>query len=660
MHLQPLTPQARAYLRDTRHLSENIIAWAELGLAVMWGHEWLVTPVYDISGKGDTLFHKLKKVPWNKATAKGRVHPAGREASLYPLRVLDSTPLREEKRLVICEGELDCLLLLDNGIPAVTGSAGATTFQEEWLDDIPMEMEIVLCFDNDDAGAKGREKLRALIREKREDLKISDVIFKGEDLKTGYDVTDFYEDNKDNFRGEFIKRITPFKEILDGERGYLRPIATVKPPTEDLDFAGWKKEIETQFIDLWAATEVCMSIVCQLLIHDVKNPFALILIDEPASGKTICLNFFDGIKEVTYSSDNFTPAALVSNSASKKTKDLAKIDMLPRIRFKTLIVREMAPIFGERDEDLRQKLAILTRVLDGEGYETDTGAHGKRGYQGDYLFMMLGASTPIPLRVWKQMGTFGHRLYFLGMGTKKKNADQLEVLLKQRNHKEKEVHCKRATHRLLQSLWTKNPLGVEWNPEKDDPAILKWIARLAEFLSVFRGEVIVFERSKSNEGENLEHTRPVIEHPTRIVRCLYNLACGHAVSQGRNYINDRDLGVVLRVVLDTAPTPRPELLRVLITNGELDTPTLQSIVHVSAPKARKEMEKLVQLGLCKDAGDGGRPVDQDDRDDSFSVYSSNQFKTAKRVVFADKFKWMHHEKFVKVLQQFQILPDDTN
>jgi len=44
--------------------------------------------------------------------------------------------------------------------------------------------------------------------------------------------------------------------------------------------------------------------------------------------------------------------------------------------------------------------------------ELDSGIHGKRGYKGDYCFMLLAGSTPIPPRVWKMSGNLGSRLFF--------------------------------------------------------------------------------------------------------------------------------------------------------------------------------------------------------------------------------------------------------
>jgi len=163
-----------------------------------------------------------------------------------------------------------------------------------------------------------------------------------------------------------------------------------------------------------------LSIISQILIKEISNPFALVLVDVPSSGKTIAINFFDRIPELTYATDKFTPASFVSNASNVKKEDLKNIDLLPKLKYKMFLIRDLATIFSKRDDDLNECLGILTRVLDGEGLNTDTGVHGQRQYVGEYLFMILGASTPLPRKVWKMMGSLGSRLFFLNLGSKKK------------------------------------------------------------------------------------------------------------------------------------------------------------------------------------------------------------------------------------------------
>ena len=57
-------------------------------------------------------------------------------------------------------------------------------------------------------------------------------------------------------------------------------------------------------------------------------------------------------------------------------------------------------------------LGIITRVLDGHGYESQSGAQGYRGYTGNHMFVWIGAAVDVPRKVHRLLGTLGPKLYF--------------------------------------------------------------------------------------------------------------------------------------------------------------------------------------------------------------------------------------------------------
>ena len=135
------------------------------------------------------------------------------------------------------------------------------------------------------------------------------------------------------------------------------------------------------FTWLWAALAVA-AVRCR---RDMRQPVALIGIGLPGSGKTTPLSFLapkgedDELAQDFYRSDGFTPAAFVSHLASRSAAALDDIDLLPRIKDRTLLTPELAPVFRSRGSDLHQRVSVLASVLDGNGYVSDSGAHGRRG-----------------------------------------------------------------------------------------------------------------------------------------------------------------------------------------------------------------------------------------------------------------------------------------
>ncbi len=48
---------------------------------------------------------------------------------------------------------------------------------------------------------------------------------------------------------------------------------------------------------------------------------------------------------------------------------------------------ELTPTFSANEDDLRETLGIITSVLDAYGYVNHSGAQGRRGYTGNYMFV---------------------------------------------------------------------------------------------------------------------------------------------------------------------------------------------------------------------------------------------------------------------------------
>lgn len=368
-------------------------------------------------------------------------------------------------------------------------------------------------------------------------------------------------------------------------------VAQVNAPSRAVGLDEWRDLLRRTFPVLARPAEVCGSVFAQLLINDISNPFPLVLVDKPSSGKTIVLNMFTGIEQLDYPTDSFTPASLVSHASNVKRKDLKQVDLLPRIRYKVMIVRDLASFFCAKDEELRKALGLLTRVFDGEGLQIDSGVHGQRGYKGDYLFMMLAGSTPIPERAFRLMGHMGARLLFMSIDAPEKSNDELAEQNRGQDHKVKEREAAAFTADLLRGLWSRHPRGIDWDRSADPRECLMVIARCSKLLANLRGTVSIHETTG-------EVTTDVIEAPDRLNTLLYNLARGHAVLAGRCHLAPDDLGPVLEVTLCSAPRSRVRLMRALMQpGGSLSTSAVETALGCSNPTALKEMEIFCALGV---------------------------------------------------------------
>ncbi len=93
----------------------------------------------------------------------------------------------------------------------------------------------------------------------------------------------------------------------------------------------------------------------------------------------------------------------------------------------------LSPIFSKKDDDVIEILGILTRVLDGHGYQSDSGAHGRRGYSGEHMFTMIGAAVDIPRKIYKHLSNLGPKLFFFRIVCSNDTYDEHIKMLKEDN-----------------------------------------------------------------------------------------------------------------------------------------------------------------------------------------------------------------------------------
>lgn len=110
----------------------------------------IVIPVYDVDG--NFLFNKYRRDPRFDIKPK-YVYDAGGKTSLY-----GAHEAKKAKQILITEGEMDSLVARSANIPAVTSTGGSMSFQGEWVEFFN-DKEVLVCFDNDEAGAEGMVKV---------------------------------------------------------------------------------------------------------------------------------------------------------------------------------------------------------------------------------------------------------------------------------------------------------------------------------------------------------------------------------------------------------------------------------------------------------------------------------------------------------------------
>jgi hypothetical protein len=143
--------------------------------------------------------------------------------------------------------------------------------------------------------------------------------------------------------------------------------------------------------EAWIFVEFSLAVRSILRIEGCTLPFMGVILAAPASTKTLAIQLFRK-DPGSFHTDSFSASSLVSHNSTMSEEQLQKVDMLQKIKNKLVLTPELSPVFTDNEDNLKNVLGKLTRVLDGHGFENDSGAQGHRGY-GDTMFVWLSRNT---------------------------------------------------------------------------------------------------------------------------------------------------------------------------------------------------------------------------------------------------------------------------
>src|SRR5712692_1180250 len=170
-----LPGRIRQYLNQQRGIPDLLIDAHQLG----WDGRRITIPIFN--REGDLAFFKLARDPDDKIRGPKMLTTPGACAEVYGW----DTVLKKPSQIIICEGEFDRLVLEARGFFAATSTGGAGVFRPEWAKDFEPIHGVYVCFDNDNAGRAGANRVGELIP----DAKIVEL---PPEVGESGDVTDFF------------------------------------------------------------------------------------------------------------------------------------------------------------------------------------------------------------------------------------------------------------------------------------------------------------------------------------------------------------------------------------------------------------------------------------------------------------------------------------
>lgn len=365
-------------------------------------------------------------------------------------------------------------------------------------------------------------------------------------------------------------------------------------PIENIKYA-----MDVNLPECWLPLEATLSTIGAAMLRDVDHCIGLILVGEPGGRKSTTLELL-GSDSPIVRIHRFTPASFVSHDATKKDEQLRKIDLLPQIQHKIMVIPELAPLFGQRYEDLVNDISILTAIMDGKGYWSHSGVQGRRGYENDFRFSIIGATTPLEHRAWQALGKLSSRWLFYRLpeaSTAFKSLGQ--------NFSENKGVCKVVVQAFIDDFW-KGYGAVRWNRADDEEALGVLLNRSAWTIAKWRGLV---PKQEYSGGYN----PPVIEAPDRLRETLYALARGHALLWGKHQIDRDDVNFVIYLNETNMPEDRLRVFRALegastrhvriggtsddLCKTNISLRAAARAIGCSESKAERVLTELVDLGV---------------------------------------------------------------
>jgi hypothetical protein len=347
---------------------------------------------------------------------------------------------------------------------------------------------------------------------------------------------------------------------------------------------------------LLPALKVSLAVCVGLAFKEKTKPLSLILENPSGRGKsTIVETFFPVFKKMNdyvYRSDVFTPKSFVTSAANLNEAARQKIDLLPKLKNKYLLTKELAPIFRGQEADLIEMFKILIPVLDGKGFVTNTGL-ASRGYSEAIVFNWLGATTPLPRKAFKMMSQLGTRLLFYETPVVDFKEDDLIAYAKRNDVSDAATKCNRAVNSFVVQFFKAYPCAsVSFNSIAISDPQYEHIVKLAQFLVETRAEVVYERLDGSWQPVGVNPS----EGPHKVINYFKEIACALALIHERSVVNDDDIAQIRHIAISSTPNHLRPLIWELAAKGQVSTKRGIELCQVSdttiSDRYSRELELL--------------------------------------------------------------------
>jgi len=500
--------------------------------------------------------------------------------------LITAAELTDSPRVWLCEGEWDgqawweCLRR-NKVTDDVFATPGALTFPAVSLS-LFQGRDVVVMYDNDEAGRKGEEKVLKALKGVARSLVF---VHWPADLREGFDTRDWYvQHGKDAL--DAIKPLLydkPRSETGAKAVGTLKkpPVKRTQTPLE----ARWVFDRYRKWLHLETprALEVMFGVVFANRIPG--DPLWLFFVAPPGGMKSALIMSIGNADDVV-SVTSLTPHALVSGASLAGGGDPS---LIPELNGKILAIKDFTPILSMNSLARDDIFSVLRDIYDGhltKRFGSGGGGVVVRHYESH--FGILAGVTPAVETLSAANVSLGER--FLKYKLPKGGTDKLVIARALSNiHNDDQMKHDLAEigeQVLAQTFDTFPRVPVD---------MLNKLVELAQWVACLRG---VVNREKYTGMVNY---KPMSEVGTRLAKQLCKLAIGVAMFKHEEEVTEETYVTVVKTAQDTVPDRVEEIVKQLFIRGYRYHPTKDIAQAARFPEdtTRYILQDLALLGVAK-------------------------------------------------------------
>jgi hypothetical protein len=487
---------------------------------------------------------------------------------------------------------------------------GANIFKKEWAD-LFYNAEIITLYDNDSAGEEGSAKVFELLQSVAS--KVAQLVWPSADY-AGSDISDYILACRDAEQTpqEILASLGKCLKTPEGKQYKAQQKKLIKPRTKFLQVVNDYNSVYHANQEVEDALAVCCAIILSNQL--VGDPLWMFLVGPPGCGKTLMLR---GLELSPYSlfRSSITSKSLISGY---KTADGVDPSLIPKLRGKTLVLKDFTEIMTMNKEEQEAIYSILRGAFDGQ-CQKEFGNGTIREYLNCHFSLLAGVTDEIHAR---SDANLGERFLKYQLVTNTINSPYdmnkhiKSALANISQQREKDDLIKNSV-----ASFTDRTIDHASIPEPTT-AILNKIIPLSILVGLLRTSI-----PKSWKGELTN--RPAPEVGSRLAKQLLKLGnCLSIVFGGKGEITSRVYKILEKVAFDTITGFRTEVF-IEIARKPCTRQEIQENLQLPMSSLRRQLDELKLLGLITESTRNSRSKGQPAKLYRLSENTAASYKAAK-------------------------------